>query len=94
MAYFTASCDPAGGARGNAAFAKSLKTDYPILSDPTKKVARAFGVVTEKRSLPFRWTFYIGKDGKILYIDKKVRAAQDGANCAKRLAELKIEPAK
>ena len=91
MAYFTASCDPADGAKGNAAFAKKLKADYPILSDPTKKVARAFGVVTKKRSLPFRWTFYIGKDGKILKIDKKVNARADGANCAKALKELGVE---
>ena len=91
VAYFTASCDPADGAKGNINFAKSLELDYPILSDPGKKVARAYGVVTDKRPVPFRWTFYIGKDGKILYIDKKVNAGQDGANCAKRFKELGIE---
>lgn len=65
--------------------------DYPILSDPAKKTARAYGVVTDKRPVPFRWTFYIGKDGKILKIDKKVRAGADGANCAKALKELGVE---
>ena len=91
VAYFTASCDPADGAKGNINFAKSLKLDYPILSDPAKKTARAYGVVTDKRPVPFRWTFYIGKDGKILKIDKKVRAGADGANCAKALKELGVE---
>ena len=42
-------------------------------------MARAYGVVTDKRAVPFRWTFYIGKDGKILKVDRKVKAAVDGA---------------
>jgi thioredoxin-dependent peroxiredoxin len=89
-AYFTASCDPADGKKGNINFAKSLKLDYPILSDPTKKTAKAYGVVTTLRPFPHRWTFYIGKDGKILKIDKKVKAGQDGANAAKTLKALGI----
>lgn len=48
-------------------------------------------MVTATRGLPYRWTFYIGKNGKILKIDKKVRAGQDGANAAKTLKELGVE---
>ena len=48
-------------------------------------------MVTATRGLPYRWTFYIGKDGKILKIDKKVRAGQDGANAAKTLKEMGVE---
>ena len=48
-------------------------------------------MVTATRGLPYRWTFYIGKDGKILKVDKKVRAGADGTNCAKALKELSIE---
>ena len=90
-AYFTASCDPADGARGNISFAKSLDLDYPILSDPSKKTAKAYGVVTLTRPFPHRWTSYIGKDGKILKIDKKVRAGNDGANAAKALEALGVD---
>jgi len=43
--------------------------DYPILSDPTKEIAKKYGVVTGLSLFPHRWTFYIGKDGKILKID-------------------------
>ena len=75
----------------NTKFAKSIEADYPILSDPGKKVAKAYGVVTAKRQFPFRWTFYIGKDGKILKIDKKVRAGNDGANAAKALKALGVD---
>ena len=91
VAYFTASCDPADGARGNISFAKSLELDYPILSDPDKNTAKAYGVVTATRPFPHRWTFYIGKDGKILKIDKKVRAGNDGANAAKALKALGVD---
>ena len=68
--------------------------DYPILSDPDKLTARAYGVVTDKRSVPFRWTFYIGKDGKILAIDKSVKTGSHGKDIAARLKELGVEAAK
>jgi len=35
-------------------------------------------------------TFYIGKDGKILYVDRQVKAATAGADAVARLKELKI----
>jgi peroxiredoxin Q/BCP len=75
----------------NTAFAKELKLDYPILSDPEKSVAKAYGVVHAKRSVPERWTFYVGKDGKILAIDKKVSAAKHGDAIADQLGELKVD---
>ena len=91
MAYFTASCDPADV---NKKFAESLSLDYPILSDPTKEVARAYGVVDEKRPFPQRWTYYIGPDGKILYIDKTVKAAAHGKDVAAKLKELGVKEKK
>jgi len=83
--YFAASVDTPDT---NAKFAASLGIDYPILSDPTKEVARAYGVLAPS-GLASRWTFYIGRDGRILDIDKKVRAASHGADVAKRLEELR-----
>ena len=74
----------------NTEFAKKLELDYPILSDPDKKVAKAYGVVHEGRDLPERWTFIIGDDGKLKHIDRKVKAASHGADIAARLGELKI----
>ncbi len=61
-----------------------------MLSDPGKESARAYGVVTAERELPFRWTFYIGADGKILYIDKEVKTMSAGADIAARLKALGI----
>ena len=88
MAYFTASCD---SVKKNTDFAKSLNLDYPILSDPGKKIAEKYGVVHEGRSLPERWTFYIGKNGKVLHIDKKVSVGSHGKDIAAQLAKLKVE---
>src|ERR1700722_10326544 len=60
IAYFTASVDTA---EENTKFAKSLDLDYPILSDPDKKVAEAYGVMNPERGVTRRWTFYIDKEG-------------------------------
>ena len=88
MAYFAASCDTPAT---NKEFAESLSLDYPILSDPEKNVARAYGVVTAERQNPHRWTFYISPDGQILYIDKAVNTSSAGADIAARLSALGVE---
>jgi peroxiredoxin len=49
VAYFMASVDAVDGEKGNKAFAESEKADFPILSDPTKEVATAYGVVHPER---------------------------------------------
>lgn len=87
MAYFTASCDDA---ETNKKFAESIDVDYPILSDPTRETAKAYGVVTGDKKTATRWTFYIGKDGKILFIDDKVKTANHGADIAVKLKELGV----
>src|SRR2546423_12536836 len=87
VAYFTASCDTP---ELNKKFAESLQLDYPILSDPTRETAKAYGVVTGDAKNAARWTFYIGKDGKILYVDKAVKTAAHGADVTARLKELGV----
>ena len=87
MAYFAASCDDA---ETNKKFAESLNADYPILSDPGCEVAKAYGPCSGERKVASRWTFYIGKDGKILFIDDKVKAAAHGADVVAKLKELGI----
>ncbi len=60
---------------------------YPILSGATKEVARAYGVLAAS-GFASRWTFYIGADGRILDIDKKVSAASHGRDVVAKLTEL------
>ena len=89
VAYFMASVDPLEGEGGNLAFAKSENADFPLLSDPTKKTAEAYGVLNAK-GFASRWTFYIGKDGRIAYIDKAVKPATSAEDMAAKLGELKV----
>jgi peroxiredoxin Q/BCP len=86
VAYFTASVDDAAT---NKKFAESLGLDFPILSDPTKDTAKTLGVLNE-RGMASRWTYYIGKDGKILFVDQSVKTGQHGADIAAKLKELGI----
>ena len=74
----------------NKEFAESLGADYPILSDPEKKIAADYGVLVPEAGYAKRWTFYIGKDGKILLVDKEVKVDSAGADIAAKLAELGI----
>ena len=87
MAYFAASTDTL---EKDTEFAKSLGADYPILADPDKKAAEAYGVLMPVVGMAKRWTFYIGKDGKILAIDKDVKVDTAGADVAAKLGELGV----
>ena len=84
--YFAASVDSPGA---NTRFAASLRIDFPILSDPTKEVARAYGVLGPS-GFASRWTFIIGADGRILDIDKNVSAASQGADLVEKLTQLRV----
>jgi thioredoxin-dependent peroxiredoxin len=91
--YFMASVDPLDGEKGNKAFAAAHNADFPLLSDPDKKTAEAYGVLNAN-GVANRWTFYIGKDGKILAVDKTVKPATSAEDMAAKLGELKVESAK
>ena len=73
----------------NARFAESLGITYPILSDPSRDVARAYGVLS-RSGYASRWTFYVGVDGRIMAIDKEVRAGSHGGDVAARLEKLGV----
>ena len=87
VTYFMASVDPL---EENTAFAAEQNADFPLLSDPTKVTANAYGVLNQ-RGMANRWTFYIGKSGRILYIDKEVRPRTSAEDMAARLGELGVD---
>ena len=87
VAYFAASIDKP---QTNLEFAESLELDYPILSDPTREAARAYGVLRGLGLYAARHTIYIGEDGMILYIDTKVRPRTAGQDVASRLGALGV----
>ena len=86
MAYFAASVDTA---EENTKFAEHVEADYPILADPSKDTAKAYGVLG-MFGVASRWTFYIGVDGRILHIEKAVKVSSAGPDVAAKLAELGI----
>ena len=87
MAYFAISVD---SAETNKTFAQNLGVDYPLLSDPTRAVAKTYGVVDADQPFASRWTFYIGADGRILSVDKQVNPTTAGKTVAAKLAELGV----
>ena len=85
--YFAASVD---SPETNAKFGASLGVDYPILSDPTRDTARAYGVLGAGGHAARR-TFYIGTDGRILAIDSNVSPASHGRQIVTKLSELEVQ---
>ncbi len=84
----------------NKAFAEKEQADFPILSDPDKTVANAYGVIPPDRppdrQFASRWTFYIGPNGKILAIDKGatgrgINPATAGQDLITKLTELGVK---
>lgn len=71
----------------NMKFAEAQHADFPLLSDPSKETATAYGVLGAT-GLASRWTFYIGPDRKINAIDKAVKPATSAEDMAAKLQEL------
>ena len=76
-------------AKTNKEFAEHVGADYPILADPTKQVAKEYGVLGTF-GVASRWTFYIAPDGKIIHIDKSIKTSTAGADVAAKLGELGV----
>jgi peroxiredoxin Q/BCP len=89
VSYFMASVDPI---EDNIGFAEQQKADFPLLSDPTKETARAYGVLSFA-GFAKRHTIYIAKDGTIAAIDTDVRPATSAEDIATRLGELGVAAA-
>jgi thioredoxin-dependent peroxiredoxin len=88
VAYFTASVD---SPELNKEFATDLGLDYPILSDPTKETAKAYDLLNPERGMTFRYTVYVGKDGKLLHIDKGVKPPTSVTDIIANLDKLGVE---
>ena len=86
VTYFMASVDPLAK---NIEFAKETEADFPLLSDPGKDVAKAYGVL-QMGSFARRETFYIGVDGNIMKIDRDVRPDTSAQDMASTLGALGV----
>ena len=86
VTYFMASVD---ALEDNVGFAKETKADFPLLSDPTKDVAKAYDVL-HMMGYAKRHTVYIGADGTVLKIDTAVHPKTSAEDMAATLGELGV----
>jgi len=96
VAYFMVSVDTL---EDNTAFAKKENADFPLLADTSKETARKYGVLVDMSKFMLgevaaRQAFYVGPDGKIIDIDRKVNPATSGADIVARLKALNVPAAK
>jgi peroxiredoxin Q/BCP len=75
-------------AEANRKFAESMGVKYPILSDPEKKVATAYGVLASNGQFAQRWTYIIDDQGMVRAIDTSVKVGSHGADLVRMLREL------
>ncbi|MEM8497562.1 MAG: redoxin domain-containing protein [Pseudomonadota bacterium] len=86
VTYFMASVDPLAD---NIGFAKQQKADFPLLSDPEKEVAKAYGVLSAG-GYAKRHTIYVDKQGVVSKIDRSVKPASSAQDMAATLAVLGV----
>ena len=71
------------------AFAEKNMANFPVLADPNKTASKSYGVLSVM-GFAKRWTFYIDKSGRLVYIDKSVSPATAGSDLAANLERLKL----
>lgn len=86
VTYFMASVDPL---EDNIGFAESTKADFPLLSDPSKATAKAYGVL-HTMGFAKRHTIYISDTGTVLKIDTEVKPKTSAEDMAATLGELGV----
>jgi thioredoxin-dependent peroxiredoxin len=76
-----------------AAFADKHGFDYPLVSDPDRTVAKAYGVKRPGPLMNARATFVIGQDGRVAEVIKSEVSMDTHADKAlKALAEISAGP--
>ena len=65
----------------NRKFAQNVGATFPVLSDPEKTTAKAYGVLNFTHLFANRVTFVIDKDGVIQHIDKGSDAIDPTGAC-------------
>ena len=86
VAYFMASTDKP---KDNKSFAEKNEVTFPILSDPSKTMCEAYGVLATW-GFANRWTYYIDINGVIQMIDKSVSPRTAGEQLVGHLEKLDL----
>jgi peroxiredoxin Q/BCP len=86
VTYFMASVDPL---EDNIGFAEETGADFPLLSDPEKTTAKAYGVL-HPLGFARRETIYIDREGNVSKIDDKVAPKTSAEDMAANLGALGV----
>ncbi len=54
----------------NDEFAKKIGVKFPLLSDMTRQVSKAYGILNEEQQFANRTTFVVDKEGKIQHVQE------------------------
>ena len=73
----------------NRGFAEKNEASFPILSDPSKTMPAAYGVLSDG-GYARRWTFYIDAEGIVVQIDRNVDPRSAGAQLVSHLEALDV----
>lgn len=73
----------------NRGFAEKNEASFPILSDPSKEMAKAYGVLSDG-GYARRWTYYIDAEGTVVEIDKEVDPRSAGDDLVEHLSTLDV----
>lgn len=74
----------------NKKFAEQEQADFPLLSDPSRKTALDYGVVSSPTGYAKRWMFFIAPDGTLARIETTGHTADAGTFLVSALDELKV----
>ena len=77
----------------NRGFAAKNQARFPILSDPSKEMCDAYGVLYPI-GMAKRWTYYIDAEGVIQKIDRAVKPLTAGTSLVQNLEELGVSRAR
>ena len=69
-------------AEANRKFAQSIGATFPVLSDPQKMTAKAYGVLNFTHLFANRVTFVIDMDGVIQHVEKGSDAIDPTGACS------------
>ena len=73
----------------NTGFAQKNEATFPVLADPEKTTARAYGVLSQL-GYAKRWTFYIDPEGIVVKIDRDVDPRRAGEHLVTHLEALGV----
>lgn len=72
-------------------FRDKFELNFPLISDKSKKIAQAYGVLPRGKKTAQRSTFLIDKEGIIRYIWPKVKVAGHVDEIFEKIQELGLE---